>query len=350
MSVYATIFFALAMVGLLLKNKQSANLPLWIASCFLIVFMGTRYETGCDFDAYEARFLTLYNNATWSDFLDQEERFFHWLNLGLNQLGLDFVWMHMACAVIFVYCFARFAKESPKPMLFLALCFPILVVQLGMSGVRQAVAVSIMLLGLIAFMDGKKLLTAFWILVAAQFHESAYIFLPLALMVGRKVGTLRLVLALIVLSPVAAYLVGSRLEVYSNRYIEQIYGENSAGGAVFRYAMVLIPSLFFYYHKDKMRLFFPRSFDLMWVFSLIIFGLGFIGLVSTVALHRLTYYVMPVGFFIMINVVMALPIKNRLSNKWVFAPPLALGTYLVTWFSTSRHAAICYIPYDSYLF
>jgi hypothetical protein len=350
MPVYAAIFSLLALIGLTIKNRKSENFVLWIISGFLVVFIGARYRTGCDFLTYEKRFHTLYNNAQWKDYFSQGEILFNWLNLAIHQLRLDFVWVHMVCAAIFVYGFARFAKESPKPLLFLSLCFPILVVQLGMSGVRQAVAVAVLLLGLIAFMDGKRAMTAVWILVAAQFHESACIFLPLALMVGRNISTFRLIVALAVLSPVAAILVGSRLEVYSDRYIEQIYGENSSGGAVFRYAMVLIPCIFFYFQKKKMQTMFPRSFSLMWLYTLMIFGVGFIGFISTIAMHRLTYYVMPVSFFIMINVALAMPLKERLSNKYVYVPALALGTYLVTWFSTSRHATLCYVPYDSYLF
>src|SRR5690606_28407321 len=123
----------------------------------------------------------------------------------------------------------------------MVLSFPVLVVQLAMSGLRQALATALLMVAYAAFVKGRRLSVAVWILLASQFHTSSIIFLPMVLLVGKRVSAVKLMTAMVLLSPVVAWFLGMRLEVYSDRYVEQIYGESSSSGAWFRYVLVLIP-------------------------------------------------------------------------------------------------------------
>jgi len=252
----------------------------------------------------------------------------------------------MSC--IYVGCLMRFASLVRAPFAFLVLAFPVLVIQLGMSGMRQAMALGFLMLALVSFTNRERALTAIWVLVAAQFHASAVIFLPIALLVGRHLSTQRILIALGLLGPVVVYLLQDRLGVYSDRYIEQIYGENSSAGAWFRYALVVLPFFLLarWYRRVEVR--FTETIELMRLFMLIAFVLAPIGLLSSVVLHRLVFYVMPVSIITLIAVAETLAVVWR-AKVIRLAPFVVYGSYILVWFTLSGHAAKCYVPYQSWL-
>lgn len=350
MWTYALIFTVFAGMGLLTKGPRQQDIALGLAAVFLVVFMGTRFETGCDYETYLLRFTYNYNDPDFRSYLRLEEPGFHLLNFAVKTAGLGYMWLNLAASAIMVICLARFVRLSSAPMLVLTLLFPIVIVQLGMSGLRQALALGFLLQGVLSLQDRRRIVTALWILLAAQFHESAYVFLPLALMAGRKVSVPKMAAALVVLGPVAGFLVSSRLDVYTDRYVDQIYGEYESGGAVYRYLMVLLPVIMFGWYRRRIQRIYPRLFETMKVFALMIVALAGVGIISTVALHRLTFYMMPMGMFILWIVSTAIVYPNRASRKLIWGPVVLLGAYLVVWFSTSRHANVCFTPYESFLF
>lgn len=350
MLVYLSVFLSIVFASLFVRSKSEQNLFLAGFGVFLLLFMGTRKDTGCDYVAYEARFHNLYYNPEYMAYVAQGETGFHWLNLLVHDLGLDYMWLNLFASLIIVVCLARFARSSPSPLLLLALLFPILIVQLSMSGLRQALAVAFLTQAMISFIHVRRMNAGLWILLAAQFHQSAYLFLPLAFMAGRQFSLVTAVVSLAVMGPLALLFLGERGDVYTARYVEQIYGENASGGAVLRYALVLLPCILFELNARRMRLAMPSLYPLMRVSSLIVFALLPIGLMSTVALHRMTYYVYPAAMLIFVCIPLVMNNEKNFSRSSATWPAGILLIYLISWFSLSRHAALCYIPYDSFLY
>ncbi|MFP8781174.1 EpsG family protein [Hydrogenophaga sp. RWCD_12] len=350
MTVYLSIFLAMAFLGLMVKTRGQQDGALAVVGVFLLLFMGTRNDTGCDFRAYSARFMNLYHDPSYLSYVTQEEPGFHWLNLLVHDLGLSYMWLNVFGSLIFLVCLIRFVRLAPAPMLLMAIMFPVVILQLGMSGLRQALATAFLLQAMISFVHVRRINVGLWILVAAQFHHSAYLFLPLAMMAGRRFSVPMAVAAVAFLGPASVFLLGDRADVYSDRYVEQIYGENSSGGAVLRYALAVLPCVLFEFHTKRMRALFPKLYPLLRVSSLMTIALAPIGLLSTVALHRMTFYVLPVDLLIFICTVMTMPKPKVLSREWLYAPAGVLLTYLVGWFTLSSHSTICYVPYESFLF
>lgn len=348
--VYLSLFLAIAFAGLFVKARREQDWALGVFGVVLLLFMGTRYETGCDYLAYEARFTYLYDDPSYLSYLEREEPGFHLLNRLVHDMGLDYMWLNVFASLIFLVGLIRFVRLSPAPLLLMALLFPVVMVQLGMSGIRQALAVSLLLQGLVSFVRTDRIRTGLWILLAAQFHQSAYLFLPLALIAGRQFSWPMAVASVAFLGPAAVFLLGERAEVYSDRYIEQIYGENASGGAVLRYLLAVLPCLLFEKYAKRVRRLLPALYPLLRTFSLMTFAIGSLVLLSTVALHRMTYYVLPVTLLIFVCTIMVMPRQGLLSRRWLFFPAGSMALYLVGWFSSSRHASACFVPYDSFLF
>jgi hypothetical protein len=349
MHVYLTIYFLLSGIAYLFRSKrQSWALAVLIAP-FLLLFIGGRYRVGCDFLAYQARFEEMYPASMgWLEGFRMGEGGFHLINLMARDFGWGFNGVLMVCATIYVACLLRFSRLAPRPLALIAIAFPILVMQLGMSGLRQAMATAFLMLGYVAFTQRRQWLTAAWVGVAYLFHESAIALLPMVMLARRQFSAKYLIAGVVLLAPLAGWFLGDRLEVYNDRYVDQIYGESSSGGAWFRYAACLAPFLLVWWKRRRLQAAYPDLHPLLWLFMLVTFALALAGLVSSVALHRLTFYVLPVSLLAFLCVVECAFASNSRRLSWTL-PFLMYGVYIVSWFLLSRHGTVCYIPYESWL-
>jgi hypothetical protein len=346
---YAVLFTIASLFATLGRSKSANKLLAVLFASVLVIFVGTRDNVGCDFASYEGRFNSLLQGLTLGEIFNNGEAGFYLMSLGLRDMDFTHLSVLFVSGVLYLFCLWRFSNLLEKPLGFLALCFPVLIVQLGMSGIRQALALGFLLLAMTAFANKRRLMVVLWVLVASQFHTSAIIFLPLAYLPGRQVSLGRLVAALALLGPMVLFMAGGRAEVYSDRYVEQTYGENSSGGAWFRYTLILIPFLLFEWKAKLVEQTFPKLYPLLRVFALITFAMAAVGLVSTVALHRLVFYAMPISIMAFICVSQVLAHERKNPVMW-FLPYVFYGAYMLSWFKLSRHADLCYVPYQSWLF
>lgn len=345
MFVYLGIFACLAIVGLFLPDRKSGTFFV-VAAPFLVWFMGFRYETGCDFHGYLHRWVHFPEPIAWRDILLGTEPGFGLLIGTVKASGASYIYLNVMASVILVTCYIIFARAHRFAPLILALLFPVIIIQLGMSGIRQALAGGFLMLAFNSFVQRNKLMTAVWILAGMQFHTSVVMFLPLALLAGRDVSTPRLALALAVLGPAAAILLADRFDTYADRYIE---GNVTSGGAIIRYALILIPVPIFIFFRSKVKQAFPEVYPLLKLFALVILALAPLVVLSSIALHRLNYYVMPASVLLFVYTG-AMVFRRDQKALGHFLAVLTYGLYSFSWFLTSKHAYGCYIPYENTLF
>ena len=69
-----------------------------------------------------------------------------------------------------------FAKRQPDPLSFLILTFPILIINMPMSGIRQGAVIGLICIALVHFSDCRPLKFIMWVLIASGFHLSAIVF------------------------------------------------------------------------------------------------------------------------------------------------------------------------------
>lgn len=340
---------SLALLALANVSNRQKTLLFCALYVFFVIFVGARLDTGCDFSTYYLRFKYLFFNNIDSLF-DTTEPGFFLISYLTKKAGLEYVWLNVFAAGIFFYYLLKFARNHPRPLLLIALVFPILVIQLSMSGVRQALAVAFLMGALDAFLHAKRMQVVLYILIGSTFHQSLIILLPLALMVGRSYSFARVVGAIVILMPVAAYLLSGRAEVYQDRYIEEIYGDMDSAGAIFRLGLLVITAAIFELYTSRMARMFPNEYNLMRLFALVSFALIPVMLINTVALHRLIFYVVPMQAYILAALPSALFASRRSVQIAEIATIAVYAAYILVWFSASRHANICYVPYQNYLF
>jgi hypothetical protein len=348
MFIYVAIYLMLGMLAFVTLSRHQLHVLFALLWVFFVLFVGTRLNTGCDFDGYARRFMLL--NTDYNPLSGITEPGYYLLTALVKKSGLDFIWVNVIGAAIFFFFLLRFASSHPRPLLLIALVYPLLIIQLSMSGLRQALAVAFLMGAFSAFMQGKRAVVVLFVLLASTFHQSAIILLPLAMMVGRRFSMWRVAGAIVVMLPVAMYLMADRLTVYQDRYIENIYGDMTSGGAIFRLGLLVLTALLFELRSKQMAALYPQEYPLMRVFSLVCFALVPMMLVNTVAVHRLIFYVVPMQAFMLAALPTAFFASKRAMRAAELVPLALYATYIVVWFSLSRHANYCYVPYDSYLF
>jgi hypothetical protein len=338
--VYLAIYSILALKAVgNYSRRQTLYFP--FAAIFLVWFMGFRYETGCDYYGYLNRWINFSPWTSPAQLLEGTELGFEFLTLLVKSFGLDYTWLNVAVSAILVFCYLRFASFHAFSPLILALLFPIIIIQLGMSGIRQALAGGFLMLAFNSFVRKEKLWTAIWILVGSQFHVSVIIFLPIAYLAGRTVDSIRLTTALIFLGPIASLLLANRLDTYSDRYGD---GEITSGGATIRYLLIFLPIPFFIAYKNKIRQEFSNVYPLLKLSVIIIISLSPLLVLSSIALHRLNYYIFPLSILLCVYVG-SIILRKPYQGHWLVIG--VYGLYSATWFLFSKHARLCYLPYQN---
>ncbi|MBY5974848.1 EpsG family protein [Ferrimonas balearica] len=340
MFVYLGIYSGLSLSAA--GNYRRRNTTFFVLTAiFLVWFMGFRYETGCDYLGYLQRWVYYYPPTSLAQLFQSEEVGFSLLMGAVKALGLDYTWLNVAASAILVVCYTRFSSAHSFAPVILALLFPVIIIQLGMSGIRQALAGGFLMLSFNAFARKKRLWTAVWILVGMQFHTSVVMFLPIALIAGKQIKTLRLAASFAILGPIAGLLLADRFETYESRYIE---GAVTSGGAIIRYALILLPVPFFITYRARVRYQFPDVYPLLKMAVLMILALAPLTVLSSIALHRINYYVMPLSILLLVYVGAIAFRKARRGHMLAIG---AYGAYSLFWFLGSSHAQSCYLPYQN---
>ena len=350
MLIYISIFALFAATCFVARNWQQEKIYVVFALIFLVLFAGTRMEVGCDFQAYYYRFQSLPPNETFMEVIQRGEPGYWIMVYFVKQLGLDYPWMNFFGAMFFFSCVGLFALRTPNAALFIALMLPILVIQLSMSGFRQMMAVGFLMLSLLGYMDQRRWQVFVFILLGSLFHQSLILFLPLTLAVGHQFSIWRVAIAFALLSPIALLLSADRIDVYSDRYVEEIYGEMESSGAIFRQGLLLLSAIVFEFYKGSMKQLFPKQFSLLRLFSLLTFAVTPLVFLSTVVVHRLGYYILPVQLLTLSMLPYAIFPNLRSANFGQMLPLGVYAAYILVWFGFARHADLCYIPYKSFLF
>ncbi|MFK8036077.1 MAG: EpsG family protein [Hyphomicrobiales bacterium] len=344
MTPYLAIFSVYSFLAV--PNKKKKSTFFLIASFFFLSwFMGLRYFIGCDYHGYGVRFSqTKY--ATLGEILNRQELGFELLTYYSTIISDNYNTFLLIASSLLCFLYLKFASAHKEVRFIITLFFPILIIQLGMSGIRQAIAVGFVCLAYNAYIDIKKVKCAILIVCGGMFHTSAFLLLPIALSAGQRFKVSRVVMALLVLSIPAAWLLESRVDVYRDRYIDQIYGAQESGGAWIRWFLTFLPVPLFLFNKEKISEKYSKEYNLLILAALLICVAPVLGIISSVALHRLLYYLMPLSILLIVG---TLEIFREKSNGKLFWITPYFG-YMVSWFLTSRHATICYTPYQNVMF
>lgn len=335
-------FFRLAVVDRLRVGQQIYPAVLFA----LFLFSAFRWQVGCDWSGYYNQY-RLADMKDWINIFNEAEYLWWFVLKCLQVLNLPYPWANVISSGLFFIGVATLTKRQPDPLGFIVLLFPILIINMPMSGVRQGAAIGLFCLALCAFIDGKMWRYAFWIVAAAGFHASALLFIFLAPLVPNVWSQKRMVLAALLAFP-GVYLLASTgsAEQASTRYIQ---GDREAFGAMFRVLLIFLTGVsYVLFLKSRWMRQFPNDYPLVTLSAFAMIVVAFLLPVSTIIADRLAYYFIPVQTMIFARV----PFLHvgRMRQIYSMLPYISLIALFTVWALVSNHFHKCYLPYSTWLF
>jgi len=319
--------------------------PMWLVTFFVLTaLIGLRHKVGADWTNYDIQIDYAIGQAP-SYILEVGDPAYTALNwVGANIFGGIYL-VNTICAAIFSLGLISFCRAQPYPWLALVVAAPYLIIAVGMGYTRQGVAVGLAMLALTSLTNGRTSRFFFWIGVAATFHKSAVILVPLAIFASTKDRFLKFFGVILVGGTLFGLLLVESIDDLSYMYIEQEY---ESTGAAIRVAMNALPAAIFlrlrrdfYITPDQRR--FWTWFSMM--------ALGFVGLLmispSSTAVDRVALYWIPLQLFVLSRLPFALGRQGQRNDFVIFSIILYSWSILFVWLFFSEHSS-AWMPYQFY--
>lgn len=314
----------------------------------LVLMIGLRHEVGGDWGSYEA-YVADQVGVPFTQFGQQgTDIAYSLLNwLGANWGG-DVYLVNVLCAVFFGWGLLSFCRIQPRPWLALLVAVPYLVTVVAMGYSRQGVAIGFAMLGLVALHHQRMWAFFAWVTVAALFHKTAVLLIPLALFSGGKRRLIK-VLGVAVIAPLAyGLLLQDSVENLTKNYIEAEY---SSAGAWIRVLMNALPAALYLIYRRHFHL--PAHQHQFWTWmamgALVSIGLLIVFRESTTAVDRMALYWNPIQIFVWSRLPDALGVRGRRNLLWLILIVAYSAAVLLTWLIYAVHAEH-WLPYQFYPF
>lgn len=356
---YLILFGFFAMGAILFRQPQASLQPLAqptsprhqvpdrrlmpmlvIGGVLIAVLVGLRYQIGADWYAYELYF----KYARYADLpqvLKLSDPAYQLTNWLVQQAGFQIWAVNLVCGAFFAWGLIRFARVQPEPWLTVVVAIPYLVTVVAMGYSRQAVAIGVLLAGLASVLRGGSVIRfSAYVLVAALFHKTAVLALPLVLLAGERNRVVTVIFGLAIFVLMYDMLLAESVDTLIKNYIEAEY--NSQGAAV-RVGMNVVAALLFLSRPSRFG--FSTFEQRVWrYFSWA--ALGFLVLLfllpSSTAVDRLALYIFPLQLAVLSRVPIAFPQQGARTAVIIYA----LAVQLV-WLNFAAHAEY-WVPYRFY--
>lgn len=320
--------------------------PGWWRAVFvlLVLMVGLRHQVGGDWVSY-LEHITAASYETLLDAMRENDPAYGLLNWLAARSGFGPYFVNTVCAAIFSGGLVVFCRAQPRPWLALVVAMPYLVTVVAMGYTRQGTAIGLAMLAMASLSQRKLMRFVVFVVLAATFHKSAVILMPLAVLAGtrRKLWTAFWV----GLSTVLFYglLLQDSVDALNVNYVGAQY---DSSGAAIRVAMNAVPAALFLWFR---RRFVMSQADRTFWSWMSLGALAFVGLLvaspSSTAVDRVALYWIPLQLFVLSRLPDALGKKNSSRAILVRGVVAYSGTVLFVWLVFAANA-FAWLPYQFY--
>jgi len=328
----------------IMRNRFAFSwLLIW--SLFTIL-IGFRYKVGGDWGNYE-RALGYSHYLTFDEVLLHGDPGYTLLNWLVARADYGIALVNLVCGAVFAWGLIVFARQQPRPWLAIAVAVPYLVIVVAMGYSRQGVAVGFAMLALVGLGVNSALRFAVWITMAALFHKTAVLLIPIAILAKThgRIWTTIWIGALGVL--LYYFLLADDIDALIVNYIEAEY---QSQGATIRVMMNALPAAVFLLHRRDFRL--EGAQLKLWTY-LSLAALGFVILLvvstSSTAVDRMALYLIPVQIFVLSRLPSAWQARYGAGKTVVVGVVIYSALVLFVWLNFAQNARF-WLPYQMMLF
>lgn len=327
------------------SNKAVKNYFWFVIGLFFILIIGLRFEIGADWFSYMYYLERAEGVSLWNSYgrVGTDPAYIILNLIGANIIGGIF-FVNIVSATIIIFCIIYFARKQPVSLLAFIVSVPYMIIVVSMGYSRQAIALGVELLAIIALLNGNNRKFVFYVLIAALFHKTAIILFPLAALMTNKNKGLTYFYIGIIFIMAFIFIVGEKQEFLYETYVER---QKSSSGGMIRVFMNVVPALLLFQFKD--RLGFDENEKKFWV--IISYGalscIPLLAVSSTVA-DRIGLYFIPLQIVLFSRLhYLASDIFNK--NIIVVSVIAYYGLVLIVWLNFAGHTE-AWIPYKNVIF
>ena len=312
----------------------------------LALMIGLRHEVGGDWGSYLVN-LEAISNLSFSEALvgidgDPANSLLNWV---ASQSGLGIYLVNCVYATLFSWGLLVFCRSQPRPWLALTVSVPYLITVVAMGYSRQGVAIGLIMLGLVAMSQNSIFKFVLWVALAAMFHKSAVILIPLAVLAGTRHRLLTFFWVGVTTALLFVLLLQEYVDSLISGYITDQY--DSSGAAV-RVAMNALPATLFLLLRKRFTL--PPAQRAFWTWmawgALAFVVLLFVSPSST-AVDRVALYWIPLQLFVWSRLPDAVGNPDGTNEFWVYAVVGYSAVVYFIWLFFATHAPY-WLPYKFY--
>jgi len=329
------------------RLRGVANTPSLAFKLFaflLVVVVGFRHEVGGDWFNYLKPVEFALEQTLFEGMMSSGDPAYGLLNWVAANFGGGLYLVNLVCALVFVAGLWVFACNSPQPWLTMCVAVPYLVIVVAMGYTRQGVAIGLVMIGLVALDQGRLSVFAGWLLLAALFHKSALILLPLAIFSGRRnwsalLGVVLLGALMFVL------LLAEHVDNLIAGYITDQYASSGAG---IRVAMNALPACLFLEFRHRFGLATGQKSFWTWMS---LGALAFVALLavspSSTAVDRVALYWIPLQLFVWSRLPQVMGLRAGTQRQWLVLVLAYAFAVQFVWLFYADHS-YAWLPYRFY--
>lgn len=343
MTPYLAIMAVFATLAVL-APRQKPDRALWgLSFLVLVAFVGLRHKVGMDWNNYLLMIAKVREVSLWDAFAVAEPGYA--LLLWLSELaGTGVYGVNLVGAFILMLGVFRFSARTPLPWVSLAASLPILVIVVGMSANRQAMAIGVLMWLVAGWQTASMRQRVALTLLAAMFHFSAIFFLMFAVLGLNMKSTYKLIIASVMVLAMVTFLqMTGGADYYDDVYVSGQSETTFSSGAIIHVLLNGIPALLVFLRRPLRIKLFPTT--LMIQMACVALSLIPLALIFSAASGRMTLYLFPVSMYVFSALPSLMPnVIQRAVVRTVSAG--ALTVILWYWLSFANSSA-AHVPYSN---
>ena len=224
--------------------RQSPGAPaqrvyLLVGMLLMTLMIGTRYQVGGDWRSYQFMFRFV-EHMSFDRAMNYGDPGYQALNWIVQQWDGEIWWVNLFSASVFAWGLARLCQNQPIPLFAVLVAVPYLIIVVAMGYTRQSIAIGILMAGLASLGRGGSVIRfAFYVAVAALFHKTAVLVLPLVIFASKRNRLLNVIAGAAAFFLFFDLFLAQSTDQFIKNYIDARYASQ---GAWIRVILILVPA------------------------------------------------------------------------------------------------------------
>jgi len=323
-------------------GEKAPQTYLLIGILLMTLMIGTRFKVGGDWRAYEFMF-GFVKHLSFDRALDFGDPGYQAINWIAQRWNGEIWWVNLLGAAIFAWGLTRLCQNQPMPLLAILVAVPYLIIVVAMGYTRQSIAIGILMAGLASLGRGGSVVRfALYVAVAALFHKTAVLVLPLVIFAGKRNRLLNIIAGAAAFFLFFDLFLADSTDQFIKDYVESRYASQ---GAWIRVVLILVPAVLLLTRRGKLGL--SDQEEKVWRYiALAACAMPFllIATPSSTAVDRMALYLLPLQIVVLSRAYLLF------NNPRTGIAATILYSFLVqfVWLNFAQHSKL-WVPYRSFM-